>query len=117
MAGAWVRAVSHQHGIIAVDGEKAGDGVDLAGVDVIDALGNPLGLLGVIHGTDVWPQLRHAGNVGGVGIEGQGDLPRRCQTEGRAPGTEGSAGCAQRGQAVHAVGIAGNVHTDLKAVG
>ena len=116
MTGRWVAALGHEHGVISVDGQEAGVRVGLAGVEVVDAFGDPLGLLGVVDDADIGTELRHAGNGSGVGVEGEGDLPRRRQADLRGAGAKDGVGGAEGDELIHAVVGTGDVHFDLKAV-
>ena len=74
-----------QHRVVGVERQKTGGGVRFAGVDVIDALGDPFGLLSVIHDADVGSEFCHARDHAGFHVQRQRKLARRSQTDtGRA---------------------------------
>ena len=79
-----------QHGIIGAERQEAGGGVRLAGVDEVDALGNPLGLPDVIHNTEIGPDRRHARDRAGFHVQRQRKLARRGKAEARRAGAEGT---------------------------
>ena len=99
-----------------MEGQEAGGGICFTGIHVVDALGDPLGLARVVHDTEVSPDLRHARDGSGIQVQGEGQLPCRCQAEARRTGTEDAASAVQRREHVHAIVRSGNFHLDLEAV-
>ena len=99
-----------------MEGQEAGRGVRFAGIHIVHTLGDPLGLARVVHDAEVRPDLGQTRDRTGIQIQGERQLPCRCQAEVRRAGTEDAAAAVQGRENIHTIVRAGDVHLDLEAV-
>ncbi|MBR0161599.1 MAG: hypothetical protein IJQ02_10020 [Oscillospiraceae bacterium] len=113
--GPGLAALGLEHRVIGPDGKQAVV-VGLAGVDVVDSLGQPLADPAQVPDADIRADDGHAGDGGGARVDRELQLAGHSLTQGRGPGAEGGPCRAELRQGVHAVLRPGDVHLHLAPV-